>query len=104
MHSGRRQEGPLTMCRKNLRDPFCRFTIPQRWKALRFVATLQSPLKVVLELFPISSYQDIRARSDGDGALGILAQSEAWHSEVGGLLLNSARVSNDNLCILLKRK
>src|ERR1035441_4216251 len=54
--------------------------------------------------FPVSSYQEVRARSQSDWTLSVLAQSEAGDSKIRGLLLDATRVRNDHGRIPLERE
>src|ERR1700749_4304691 len=94
--SGHSIGGGIAVTRKNLSDANRRVTVPQwNWAIL-----LSVPVQRLRELFteqsPVKSDQDVGSTGDCYRPLRILAQREARCSQVGRLLLNPARVLEED--------
>src|SRR5450759_1626001 len=73
-------------------DPLGGMPIPKR-RALTFLSLAsQDDRQFGVQPARLRSDQDVRPEGDGDGALGGGAQGEARNPQVGGLLLDAARI------------
>ena len=61
--------------------------IPQLWDAATLAAAGQDFVDPAQDGVAVAADHGVRALVDGDRALGVLSQRQAWHAERGGLFL-----------------
>src|SRR5579859_1665216 len=92
------------MLADELSDAFCRFAVPQRWDPVLRLTAMQRFCHFAAQRFQVLPYKDVGPLLHRDRPLCVRAQSDASHTEIGGLLLNAAGIRNYHACVLLQSK
>src|SRR3979490_2661236 len=81
-------------------DAFRRAPVPEFRNASALSNTGEDLLDTLRDERLVPSYQDIGALLDRDRSLGVLAHRQARDTERGRLFLDSARIGDDQRCVL----
>ena len=78
-----------------------RVAIPKGRNPACLGSTFQDAVYFTFQPHHVLADQGVGAQGHGDRALGVLAHSQAGHPKVGCLLLDTARVGDDDQSVLL---
>ncbi len=96
--------GCPTLMQYFLGDPVGGMPVPQRGDLPLLAFTRQDELELGQELLQFRTDQDVRPHADGDGTFGGGAQGETRDAQASGLLLDTARIGDDDRGVFFQGK
>ncbi len=83
---------PGYFLQQNFNDALGSVAVPERWNPASFALARQGTTGGSDYLTGISANQQICALGNGDRALGVLAEGEAWDAKRGGFFLDATGI------------